>query len=301
MNILILGAGAIGSLFGGLLSKKNNVLLVGRKSHIKAIKENGLKITGKTRLNVKISAEDLIKKITFSPDLLILTVKSYDTEIAVKEAKSIIGNNTVVLPLQNGLDNIDKIEKIIGREKIIAGVTTHGTFFPKPGVIKHTGKGETILGELDGEKTERIKHIKDLFNEAGIETKISTNIIREIWVKTVINSSINPLTTFFQCKNGYLLENSILENLVEKICKESTEVANSEGLNLSYQNMIKKTKEVIQKTSENHSSMLQSFKKGGKTEIDSINGKIVDLGKRNGLETPINEMLVYSIKSICGD
>jgi len=300
MNIVILGAGAIGSLFGGSLSQKNNVSLIGRKTHVQAIKENGLKITGKTQLNVKPSAEDSIKKINFSPDILILTAKSYDTENAIKEAKSIIGANTVVLSLQNGLDSVNKISKIVSREKIIAGVTTHGAFFSKPGLIKHTGSGETILGELDGKKTERIKHIADLFNEAGIETAISTNIIREIWIKAIVNSSINPLTTFFQCKNGYLLENPILENLVERICKESTDVANNDGIQLSHQDMIKKTKEVIRNTSENYSSMFQSFKKGGKTEIDSINGKIVDLGKRNGVKTPINETLVHSIKSICG-
>jgi 2-dehydropantoate 2-reductase len=299
MNIVIIGAGSIGSLFGGLLSKKNNVLLIGRKTHVQAIKENGLKITGKTQLNVRVSAEDSISKIGFSPDLLILTVKSYDTENAVKEAKLTIGKNTVVLSLQNGLDNIDKIEKVASREKIIVGVTTHGAFFSKPGVIEHTGKGKTILGELDGKKTERIKHIADLFNEAGIETKISTNIVKEIWIKAIANSSINPLTTFFQCKNGYLLENPILENLIEMICKESTDVANNEGIQLFHQDMIKKTKEVIRNTSENYSSMFQSFKKGGKTEIDSINGKIVDFGKRNGVEAPINETLVRSIKSIC--
>jgi 2-dehydropantoate 2-reductase len=299
MNVVILGAGAIGSLFGGLLSKKNNVILLGRKPHVQNIKKNGLKITGKTQLNVRISAEDSIKKINFSPDLLILTVKSYDTENAIKEAKSLIGANTVVLSLQNGLDNIDKIEKVASREKIIAGVTTHGAFFLKPGFIKHTGKGETILGELNCKKTKRIKRIADLFNEARIETKISTNIVKEIWIKAIVNSSINPLTAFFQCKNGHLLENPILENLVERICKESTEVANSVGICLYNHSMIKKTREVIRKTSANHSSMLQSFKKGGNTEIDSINGKIIYMGKRNNAKTSINELLVYLVKSLC--
>jgi len=299
MNILIIGAGAIGSLFGGLISKKNNVLLVGRKLHIQTIKKNGLKIIGKTKLNAKMSVEDSIGKITFSPDLLILTVKSYDTEIAINEAKKIVSSNTVVLSLQNGLDNVDKIGKIIDKKKIIAGVTTHGVIFSKSGVVKHTGKGETILGELDGKKTERIKRIVDLFNEAGIETKISTNIVKETWVKAIVNSSINPLTTFFQCKNGYLLENPVLENIVEKICTESTLVANSEGMQLSYQNIIKKTREIIQNTSKNYSSMFQSLKKGGKTEIDSINGKIVDIGKKHDIATPINEILIYLINSTC--
>lgn len=298
MNIVIVGAGAIGSLFGGLLSKRNNVLLIGRKPHVRAIKKNGLKITGKTNLNVKISAEDSIKKINFFPELLILTVKSFDTEKAINEAKPLIGKDTVVLSIQNGLDNIDKIKKYADYKKIIAGVTTHGALFSRPGIIKHTGKGATILGELNGNKTSRINKIVKLFNQAGIETTASKNITQEIWIKAIINSSINPLTTFFQCKNGYLSENPILENLVEKACVESTEVANSEGAHLSYQNMIKKTKEVIKNTYENYSSMFQSFKKGGKTEIDSINGKIVDIGKRNGIETPVNGILVFLIKML---
>ena len=115
----------------------------------------------------------------------------------------------------------------------------------------------------------------------------------------LFRSSINPLTTFFQCKNGYLLENPVLENIVEKICTESTLVANSEGMQLSYQNIIKKTREIIQNTSKNYSSMFQSLKKGGKTEIDSINGKIVDIGKKHDIATPINEILIYLINSTC--
>ncbi len=295
MKIVVLGAGAIGSLFGGLLSKKNDVTLVSRKTHVQTIKKNGLKITGKTKLKVNIVALDSISKIDFSPDLLILTVKSYDTEAAIKEAKSIIGNKTVVLSLQNGLDNIEKIYKTVDERNVVAGITTHGVFFSKPGVIKHTGIGETILGELNGKKTERIKQISDLFRSSGIETKISTDIFREIWIKAVVNSSINPLTTFFQCKNGYLLKNPILERIVEKICEESTRIANSAGIYISYDDTIKKTKEVIRVTSENYSSMLQSIKKDGRTEIDSINGKLVEHGEKNNVETLLNETLIYSI------
>ncbi len=295
MKIVVLGAGAIGSLFGGLLSKKNDVTLVSRKTHVQTIKKNGLKITGKTKLKVNIVALDSISKIGFSPDLLILTVKSYDTEAAIKEAKSIIANKTVVLFLQNGLDNIEKICKTVDERNVVAGITTHGVFFSKPGVVKHTGIGETILGELNGKKTERIKQISDIFRSSGIETKISTDIFREIWIKAVVNSSINPLTTFFQCKNGYLLKNPILERIVEKICEESTRIANSAGIYISYDDTIKKTKEVVRITSENYSSMLQSIKKDGRTEIESINGKLVGLGKKNNVETLLNEALIYSI------
>ena len=157
MNIVIMGAGAIGSLFGALLSKKNNVMLIGRTSHVKAIRKNGLNIEDKTQLNSKIPAEDSIDKVTFSPDILILTVKSFDTRSAINQAMKIIEDDTVILTLQNGLDNIDVIEKVVDDKQIIAGITTHGAFFSKPGSIRHTGKGKTILGELSGKKTGRIK------------------------------------------------------------------------------------------------------------------------------------------------
>lgn len=298
MNIVIFGAGAIGSLFGALLSKRNNVLLIGRKPHISAIKKNGLKIQGKTRLNVKIVAESSVNNVTFIPDLLILTVKSYDTETAVSLAKKIVYDDTIFLSLQNGLDNIERISKQISSENIIAGITTHGAFFSKPGVIKHTGTGITVLGELSGKKTEHVESIVKLFSEAGIKTEVSKNILKEIWSKAIINSSINPLTAIFRCKNGYLLKNPILERVLEIICKESVKIANAEGNDFSYSDILSKTKEVVKNTSDNYSSMLQSVLNGKKTEIDSINGKLIDIGIKHNCDTFINEILVNSVKSL---
>lgn len=296
MNIVIFGAGAIGSLFGALLSKNNNIILIGRKPHVNAIKKSVLTIKGFTDLNIIINAVDSVNKIHSSPDLLILTVKSYDTDAAIKQSVKIIGEKTTVLSLQNGLDNIDNIKKYFKSGKIIAGVSTHGAFFSKPGEIRHTGIGTTVLGELNSKKTERIDSIARLFNQAGIKTKTSLDIMKEIWSKAIANSCINPLTTFFQCKNGYLLENPILEKLVEKICQESINIANTQRSDFSYKDMIKQTKDIIRNTSENYSSMLQSHKKGKKTEIDSINGKLVEIGKKNGVDISLNEILVYLIR-----
>ena len=298
MNIVVFGAGAIGSLFGAQLSKNNNVLLIGRKPHILSIKKNGLSIKGKTNLKVKINGEDSIDNIKFKPDILILTVKSFDTQQAILQAKKIIGENTIVLSLQNGLDNIDKIKQCIGYENIIAGVTTHGAFISKPGVILHTGRGSTILGELNGKKTKRIVEIINCFNKSGIKTVFSKDIIKEIWGKTIVNSSINPLTAIFSCKNGYLLKNPVLEKILEKTCIESCTIARAEKINISCKNALEKTKDVIRKTSENYSSMLQSLKKDGRTEIESINGKLVEIGKKQNVETLLNETLIYSIKSL---
>jgi len=298
MNIVIFGAGAIGSLFGALLAKNNTVVLVGRAPHIIAIQQNGLNINGKTHLHVKLSAVESVKDVSISPNLILLTVKSYDTETAIKHTLPLIHDETVVVSLQNGLDNIEKIEHIVDKDCIVAGVTTHGAIFSNPGVIKHTGKGKTFLGELDGRRSKRLENIVHLFNEAGIETQISDDIVKEIWVKVIINSSINPLTAFFNCKNGYLLENPLLYKIVEVISEESTNIAQAEGIKLTTSDMIQRTKEVIRETASNYSSMLQSIQQRKNTEIDSINRKLVIIGKRHRINTPMNKILVELVMSL---
>jgi 2-dehydropantoate 2-reductase len=298
MNIVIIGAGAIGSLFGGLLSKNNTVVLVGRTSHTKAIQHDGLHITGKNHLHVKLSAVDSIKDMTIAPDLVLLTVKSYDTETAIRESLPLISKETIVLSLQNGLDNIEKVERVIQKNQILAGVTTHGALFSKPGVINHTGIGKTILGELNGALTTRLERLVWVFNEAGIVTSATSDIEKEIWAKAIINSSINPLTTFFQCRNGYLLENPVLDSIVESICQESTSIAQHIGIQLTTEDMIQRTKKVIMETAKNYSSMVQSIQQGKKTEIASINGVLATCGKQHGLMTPLNDILITLITSI---
>jgi 2-dehydropantoate 2-reductase len=297
MKIVIFGAGAIGSLFGALLAKKNTVMIVGRTPHITSIKHKGLTITGKTNLTVNVPAVESTKEITLSPDLILLTVKSYDTKAASSQISTILHEKTLVVSLQNGLDNIEKMEQHIEKKQILAGVTTHGAFFSEPGVIIHTGMGTTILGELDGRPSTRIKKISDVFNKVRIETKISNDITSELWRKAIINSSINPLTAFLGCNNGYLLQNPLLEEIVERVCRESSMIAQANGIQVAPLEMINRTKEVIQQTAQNSSSMLQSIQQGKKTEIDSINGVLVRVGMEKNIETPLNRMLIELVTS----
>jgi 2-dehydropantoate 2-reductase len=298
MNIVVFGSGAIGSLFGVLLAKQNKVVLVGRAPHITYIQQKGLTIKGKTHLTVNVPAVESTKEVPLSADLILLTVKSYDTETASNQVRSLFHDQTMVVSLQNGLDNIEKIEQNIEKKHILAGVTTHGALFSSPGTIIHTGKGKTILGELDGRPSERLKTLISIFNQAGIETQMSTDIKREIWRKTIINSSINPLTAFLGCKNGYLLENLLLQKTVEYVCTESSRIASSKGIIVSPVEMIEKTKEVIRDTAENYSSMLQSIQQGKKTEIESINGVLLRIGTEQKIDTPLNRILFELITSV---
>lgn len=296
MNIVVIGAGSIGSLFGGLLSKNNEVVLIGRKNHVNNIKKEGLKIHGLTELKTNISASDFVKNISFSPEIVIISVKSYDTTKAVKDAKKIIGKNTIVISLQNGLDNIEKILKHINKNQILVCITTHGAVFSKPGNIIHTGEGKTIVGAVDYRANRNAEDFSKLLNDAGIKTIISDNILKDIWIKAIINSSINPLTTIFNCKNGYLIENPILKRIVEQACKESTSIANTCGYNLKYDEMLCKTFEVIKDTKDNYSSMLQSINKNKKTEIDAINGILITKAEEKNINHFLNKVLLNFIK-----
>lgn len=298
MNIVVLGAGAIGSFFGGILSKKNDVVLIGRKQHVQRINENGLEIKGNTRLKKKIKAVESVKEIKTPPDLLLLTVKSFDTLKAMKQAKGIIGPKTSVLSFQNGLNNIYQIKRIIPQYQIIGGVTTHGVQFIKPGVIFHKGKGKTIVGELSKEITKRVTWISSCFKDVGCPVHVSTDIMEDIWKKTIVNASINPLTAICNCPNGYLAVNPILIKMVENICRESTVIAQKEGCPVEFENMMRITEDVINQTKRNFSSMLQSIQQGKKTEINEINGKIVEIGKKYGCNVSLNLLLTKIIKRL---
>jgi 2-dehydropantoate 2-reductase len=300
MKILIVGAGAIGSLFGAFLSRTNEVVLLGRRPHISAIEQQGLQISGKTTMSCHVPAVDAVKKIAFSPGIILLTVKSYDTESAVKQIRHLVHAETLVISLQNGLGNIETMERYLQKEQILVGVTTHGVLFSKPGEIIHTGKGQTLLGELTCAQSPRLSSIVHLFNASGIQTVASDNISRELWVKAIINSSINPITAFFQCNNGYLLQNPILEQIIERVCEESTCIAKNAGIPLKPDEMIQKTKNVIRETAENFSSMAQSIQQGKRTEIDAINGYLIKSGKQHGVAISLNAMLTELVRSVTG-
>ncbi|KAA0009555.1 MAG: ketopantoate reductase family protein [Thermoplasmata archaeon] len=292
MKFIIFGAGAIGSLFGALLSTKNDVLLVGRKEHIEAIEREGLKIEG-------------ITKGIFHPktkwdgsryDVVILTTKAYDTKKALEEILHKFGK-IPVLSLQNGLKNEEMITEIIGEEYAIGGITSHGATFLRAGKILHAGTGETVIGELNGRITERIEEIEEAFNTCGIDTRISTDIKKEIWKKAVVNVVINGLTSLLRCKNGELLKSRHAEETMEKICTECIEIARAEGIGIG-EEIIDKTKEVAKNTAENISSMLQDIMKGKKTEVEEINGEIVRIAKKHGINACINEFLFKMIKAM---
>jgi 2-dehydropantoate 2-reductase len=298
MNILVFGAGAIGSLFGGLLAAHYQVRLLGRASHMKAINTHGLSITGKTRMHVHLETATSAQEIQSCPDIILLTVKAYDTEKAIQDIKPIIGENTLLVSLQNGLNNLETITSALGPEKVLAGITTHGAMIQKPGHILHTGSGSTILGELHGQHTSRVSDIVTMFNRAGISTSSTSAIQYELWMKAMVNASINPLTALFQCTNGELKKNPILYRCVRMLCEESVAIAQSHHIGISSDEALQRTMEVIQQTQENRSSMLQSLDQQKPTEIDAITGVLVNKGKHQGCSVQLNTIIHHVITAL---
>ncbi len=293
MRILVFGAGAIGSLFGAKLSLYNDVTLLSRKEHAESIKKNGLILRGKTEGVYHVDAIHILDHYTGKPDIIIITVKSYDTREAIQEVVNKFGREIRVMSLQNGLDNLEKIEEFISRDRIFLGLTTEGCIFLKPGEVLHAGTGKTIVGSP--EKNEFVHDVMHEFRKAGFDTEISQDIIRDMWKKAIINACINPLTAIFEIKNGEL-KREILFDIVKDICMESVDVARASGLDIGFEEMIEEVRNVIESTSENLSSMLQSIRRKKKTEIDSINGYICKVGKKYGKDVKMNSLLTDLVK-----
>ncbi len=274
-----------------MLSQRHDVTLVGRREHMEAIRQAGLHISGRTELTVHPDTA-----VTLPPgvDLVILTVKAYDTAGAARDIAARC--DAPVLSLQNGLDNEQTLADTLGQRRVIGGVTSHGVRYIEPGYVAHTGAGETIIGELDGSIGERVEGIAAALDECGIAATASGDIQREIWRKAVVNAAINPLTALLHCRNGWLLEDEGLRLLMQRICEEGEAVARA--CNVEVGSVTGKAVEIARRTADNHSSMLQSLQRGQPTEIDHINGAVVSLGEKKGVATPVNETLTRLVKAM---
>jgi 2-dehydropantoate 2-reductase len=210
----------------------------------------------------------------------------------------VVAENTKILSLQNGLTNLEIIKNYYRRTGVLGGVISHGVIFKEPGSIEHAGTGEIMIGNFGFLPEADVTSITEAFDTAGLSTIKTNNILGELWVKAAVNASINPLTAIIGKNNGYLLEVTEFTKLVENICNEVLQVGRAAGIKLPQCDMINKTKTVIKMTADNRSSMLQDIERGRQTEIDAINGAIVNVGKKYGVDAPINDSLTILIKGL---
>jgi len=299
MKTVIMGAGAMGSLFGGLLSLTGEeVWLVDIwEQHIDAIRSKGLVLEEKGKAQpIHIHATTEVASVG-KADLVLIFVKTYHTEKAVSNAQALQKDSTVFLTLQNGLGNEEIICQHIDRKKVILGVTGQGATLLGPGRIRHAGWGRTYVGELDGKTSDRVNQIDQMFLKAGIETEVSSQIHDLVWEKLFVNVGINALAAITGLRNGQLLDYPETLRLMGGLVSEAIEVAKRKGVWIEG-NPIDRVKTVIEATRENRCSMGQDLDFKRRTEIDTINGAIVREAERFGIAAPYNQMITDLIKVI---
>ena len=299
MKIVIMGAGAMGGLFGGLLAfSGEEVWLVDvRKEQVDVIRSVGLTLEEGDKLQIiGVNATQDVSSLG-KADLVIFFVKTYHTEQAVSDALALEKEDTIFLTLQNGLGNEEILCKRINRKKVMLGVTGQGATFLGPGHVRHAGRGKTFIGELDQGVSDRAVQVAKMFREADIDTEVSANIHDLIWDKLLVNVGINALTALTELKNGQLLDYPETLRIMEALVSEAAEVARQKGIRIEG-NPIEKAKTVAEATKGNRSSMGQDVDFRRKTEIDAINGAVVREAKRLGLPAPYNEVVTDLIKMI---
>lgn len=284
--IQIMGAGALGCLYGYMLQKRYDVTFVARGNQFRALKR-GLRVTGlfEDFVNVKVVDKPC------NADLTLVTVKSYDTyEVAKLLSRVECG---IVVSLQNGIGNEEILMRFLKR--VLGGVTTYASNLVDYGWIEFAGVGETFIGDLSGEMVDDVFEVVGIMRECGINAYAVDNIYERKWIKNVINSVVNPITAILKVRNGVLIEIEEIWNLALEVLREGEEVLRGMGFEVELEDTLR---DVILKTAMNRSSMLQDVERGKRTEIDFINGSIVKKAEELGIDVPYNRALIYIVKAM---
>lgn len=300
MKIAIAGAGAMGSRYGYMLHEKgNDVLLIdGWEDHVKAINENGLRIDENgTSKNVKIPAV-LPKDATEVPDLVILFTKSMGLETMLTSIKNILGPNTKVLCLLNGLGHEETVAKYVDKKNVFMGVTLWTAGLVGPGHVTLTGDGNLEVQNIDSSMTDAAKEICDVLSQAGLKAHYSENVVFSIWRKACVNGTLNSCCTLLDCnirQFGSLGETS---NIIRRIITEFSEVAKHYGVTLDVEETAKGIEAIYDpsQAGEHYPSMHQDLiQHHRRTEIDYINGYVSRKAKELGIAAPYNNLITSFI------
>jgi len=286
-KIFIVGAGAIGSCYGAFLSRKYDVTLIGTRSHVDAINSHGLMINGHIEGKFQLKAETAISEVPAN-SLIVLTTKAQDAVKTATKLKPLLRNDTVFLVLQNGLKIKELIQEAIGNQvEVVRGLVLMAAEFLEPGKITFW-EGPTII-----ERTKTGEKLQALFKKSGLKTRLTADIKKEEWSKLVVNCVINPLTAVLRVRNNEI-DAPRLKEIRHRIVEECSLVAEAEGIH--FEHGLETEIDCKIKGYTNYSSMYQDVVKGNRTEISFLNAKIVELGRKHGIRTPVNETLVGLIR-----
>lgn len=292
MRVAVMGAGAVGGYFGAKLARAGHeVWFIARRERLKAYRSTGISvesIDGDFDLVPVRAIRDAssVGKV----DMVLFTVKSTGTRRAAEEARALVGPYTTVLSIQNGVDNEAVLEEVLGEDRIVPGVAVIGVSMPEPGHILHTNNGSITLGEVNGEETDRVRSICKAFAEAGVDTKVTTDVRTIKWRKLIWNASFNPIAALTGMRVLEIIEDDTSRTIAEGAMRETIEVGKALGHNVGdYQ--IERATQRNPNWAHSKTSMLQDIESGRPTEIDALSGAVVRYGREKGVPTPVMETL----------
>lgn len=301
MRIAVIGAGAMGSLYGGYLSRHNEVLLVDvNRAHVDAVNEKGLVIHepdgGCAVYHPKAAADTAGMK---PADLVILFVKAMFSQSALEANRALIGPDTYLLTLQNGSGHEEVLRQFADEAHVIIGTTQHNCAVLGAGEIRHGGSGRTCIGPLCGD-AERLKGIAGALTESGLECVCDSQVQKLIWSKMLTNVSVSVLTGVLQVPMGYIAENEAAWAICETLVREAVAVAAGEGIAFDAEEKIAEVRGVCERSPMGLTSIYADLRDGRKTEVDTISGSVTRASHRNGVPAPTHEAMVRLVHAMEG-
>jgi 2-dehydropantoate 2-reductase len=283
----VLGAGAVGCYFGGMLARAGHpVTLIGRPVHVEAIVKNGLRFeTKKFSENIKTEASTAAEAVR-GGKLVLFCVKSTDTETAAAQIAPHLDADAVVVNLQNGVDNTERIQARV-KQPVVAAVVYVATEMAGPGYLKHHGRGDLVIGPNE--------QVKAWFDAAGVPTVISSNVTGELWAKLVVNCAYNALSAITQLPYGKMIEGPGIRDTMRDVVEETLAVAKASGVRMA-PDILAKTFKIAEAMPTQFSSTAQDLARGKPTEIDHLNGFVLRKGEALGIPTPANRALYALVK-----
>ena len=298
MKIFVIGAGGVGGYFGGRICKAGfDTTFLLRGETLTAIKNNGLyvkSILGDFKVYPEVTDD---YRTVAQADLIILSVKSWQIEAIAKKLKPFVKPTAIILPLQNGADNAERLTKILNKESVIAGLCRIVSKIESPGIIDHfTYEPEIIFGEMDHMPSERVQNIKAVFDKAGFKNRISAHIQQDIWIKFLFITSISAMGALTRSVLGVMREDPYLREQLKVTANEVVSVGQALKIPVGQQD-IDKMFELID-TLDYHTTMSlqRDIMEGKPSELENFNGYIVKQGDLLHIDTPVNDFIYYSLR-----
>lgn len=292
MRILIVGAGAVGGFYGTKLTLSGeDVTFLARGATLDALNKHDLVVKSfRGDFHARVKAIGSLEGYP-PPDLIILAVKSYDTDKAIELIRPVVGENTLLLSFQNGVENEIKLAEAFGRERVLGCVCYIGAEVLEPGVLLHNARGTVSIGELNGTTTPRLEKLVETFHKARIAVQASADIQKDLWIKLSWNTAFNQVCTVARAAVGSVMDSPVMLQLLRDAMKEVFAVAEKHGVFLSQDLIDKSLTLSAEELRSVKPSMLQDFERGRRLEHETFSGFIAREGKKFGVPTPVNTIL----------